>query len=388
MIANLWKLSFLRMCVAYLLLFASLYMLLPAVPLVMANRFDLPTDKTGVVFLCFVLGMFAIGPLHSYLVDAYKRKHICLYAFGAMVVATAGYMFVHSYTELLLLCFVQGISFGIATTASITLSIDITDSPFRSVGNVTLSWAARFGTIAGIALGVYLYYLHSFETLVYISTAIGAIGVLCIAGVYVPFRAPIGARLCSFDRFLLPRGWIPAINMILVAFIPGALLLVFPQPLKEVAIGGILIPFFAMAAVGFLLSALLARCFFHGEKRMIPQVLAGLVAVVLSLSLLAYPSENTVLFTAILLGVGLGLATPALLLMLVKLSRHCQRATANTTHLLSWEAGIAWGVATACYLDVHAGQELIVQAALLVAVASLVFFVAVTFPYFKKHKVR
>ena len=42
--------------------------------------------------------------------------------------------------------------------------------------------------------------------------------------VYVAFRAPIGVSLCNMDRFLLPRAWVPAINMQLIAFVPGALL--------------------------------------------------------------------------------------------------------------------------------------------------------------------
>ena len=33
---------------------------------------------------------------------------------------------------------------------------------------------------------------------------------------YIPFRAPIVTKLYSFDRFLLLRGWVPAINLILI----------------------------------------------------------------------------------------------------------------------------------------------------------------------------
>ena len=31
-------------------------------------------------------------------------------------------------------------------------------------------------------------------------------------------------KLCSLDRFLLPRAWVPALNMLLIAFVPGVLL--------------------------------------------------------------------------------------------------------------------------------------------------------------------
>ena len=62
---------------------------------------------------------------------------------------------------------------------------------------------------------------------------------------------------------------------------------------------------------------------------------------------------------SILLGLGLGLVMPEFLVMFVKLSHHCQRGTANTTHLLASEVGFASGIAVACYFDLEADKMLI-----------------------------
>ena len=95
----------------------------------------------------------------------------------------------------------RGLAFGIATTAGITLAIDITNATLRSAGNVSFSWMARLGMIIGIVLGVWLYQSYSFKNLLSVSVITGAAGVLMVSGVYVPFRAPIVTRLYSFDRF-------------------------------------------------------------------------------------------------------------------------------------------------------------------------------------------
>jgi MFS family permease len=224
MATKLWTLHFMRICLANLLLFISLYLLYPVLPVVMASRLGVPVSQTGGIYILFTLAMFFIGPFHAYLVDVYKRKYICMLSFGIMVAATAGYTLVQSATHLLLLCLVQGISFGMAATAGITLAIDVTNSTFRSAGNVVFSWAARLGMIIGTALGVFLFRTHGFETLLYVSVASGALGMLFVSRVYVPFRAPIGMKVCSMDRFLLPRGFIPAFNLMLIAFVPGLLL--------------------------------------------------------------------------------------------------------------------------------------------------------------------
>ena len=140
MAVKLWTVHFMRICVANLLLFISLYVLFPVLSVEMADRLGVPAAQTGVIFLFFTLGMFLIGPFHAYLVDAYKRKYVCMFAAALMVVATIGYAFVTNLTELILLGTVQGLAFGIGTTAGITLAIDITNSTLRSAGNVSFSW--------------------------------------------------------------------------------------------------------------------------------------------------------------------------------------------------------------------------------------------------------
>ena len=197
---RLWTIHFIRICIANFLLFISLYMLFPVVPAEMADRLGAPVSQTGAMFLLLTLGMFAIGPFHAYLVDAYKRKYVCAFSFAVMIAATAGYGFVNDITQLLLLCLVQGIAFGMATTAGITLAIDITGTHLRSSGNVAFAWAARIGMLVGIALGVVIYQWYDFHILLYVSVICGLVGVFFVFRVYVPFRAPIVTRLCSSDR--------------------------------------------------------------------------------------------------------------------------------------------------------------------------------------------
>ncbi|WP_294474550.1 MFS transporter [uncultured Bacteroides sp.] len=391
MAVKLWTVHFMRICVANLLLFISLYMLFPVLPVEMAERLGVPIAQTGVIFLFFTVGMFLIGPFHAYLVDAYKRKYVCMFAFALMVAAAAGYAFVTNITELILLSTVQGLAFGIATTAGITLAIDITNSTLRSAGNVSFSWMARLGMIIGIALGVWLYQHNSFRNLLTISVVTGAVGILMSSGVYVPFRAPFVTKLYSFDRFLLLRGWVPAINLILITFVPGLLIPLVHPFLNDATLGelGISIPFFAGVGVGYLVSLLVARFlllpYFSKLKEMTMRlVMMGILLEILAMLLLA--GNGAISIVSVILGLGLGLVMPEFLVMFVKLSHHCQRGTANTTHLLASEVGIALGIAVACYMDMDTDRMLYIGQ--IVASVALLFFVLITHPYYKRKKVR
>lgn len=381
MSVKLWTGHFMRICIANLLLFISLYMLFPVIPQVMAERLGVSVEQTGIMFVFFTLGMFLIGPFHAYLVDAFKRKNVCIFSFSIMVAATAAYAFVNNITELILLCLVQGVSFGMATTAGITVAIDITNTGLRSASNVSFSWISRMGMIAGIVVGVWLNQMYDFKTLLYVSLATGALGILSLSGVYVPFRAPIVTKLYSFDRFLLLRGWVPMVNLVMIAFIPGLLIPVLHHMPNVFSSENVYaqIPFFALVGVGFLFSLLVRKYFSLGEKTL-RLVIMGISLIMTSLFLISELS----LVSAILLGLGLGLVTPEFLLIFVKLSQHCQRGTANTTHLLAWEVGISLGIAAACSMD----TENVFYVGHIVAYLSLLFYILVTHPYYKKKKIR
>ncbi len=284
--SDLTTLNFGFVSLANLLMFASLYLVLPLLPLVMGRQLDIPVERAGFALLAFVGAMLAVGPFHAYLGDAYKRKGILLYSMLGMAAAALGYAFVDSFVNLLLLALAQGACFGLAATAGITVAIDITTSAQRSAGNMLYAWAGRLGMLLGAGGGILLFEAYDFRTVAYVSVAVGLLGALVASRVYVAFRAPIGMRLYSLDRFFLPRGWVPAINLVMMAFVPG-----------------ILVP------------------------TMLEGNYWGLIALAI-LMLITAPATR----------------------MFVRLSHHCQRGTANTTGQLSQDAGFVMGLFAASQL--------------------------------------
>ena len=238
---------------------------------------------------------------------------------------------------------VQGGAFGLAATAGITVAIDITTASRRSAGNLGFALAARLGMLVGVVAGIWMFQLKGFSMTAYFSILCSIFSILFALRVYVAFRAPIGVGHCNLDRFLLLRGWLPALNLVLIAFIPGIALLLIKQG--------------DYAALFFLV-----------------------VLVVL-----------TIPFTKIF----------------VKLSQHCQRGTANTTCHLAMETGILIGLAVCCFLSDHGEMyseftdgtgiadiylytdfQLIYKVIGIGILVVLAFFFLLTYPYYKRKKVR
>ena len=199
----LMTLNFWRMCTANLLLFASVYMLFPVLSFVMPEQLGVSVSRTGDMFLAFIAAMFAAGPFHAYLCDEYKRKNVLLSSAFVMLAAMAGYAFADSYLKLMLLASVQGVCFGLATTAGITVAIDITTSTRRSAGNMIYAWSARLGMLAGACAGFLLYDLYGFRTVVYAAVAVG------VLGMYFASRGICGFPCAYRDEAVQP-GPLPA----------------------------------------------------------------------------------------------------------------------------------------------------------------------------------
>ncbi|MDR0962898.1 MAG: MFS transporter [Mediterranea sp.] len=287
--------SFIKMCMVELLLFVSVYAFLPN----LWHRWEM--------IAAFVGGMFVVGMFHAYLGDAYKRKHILFYSTFLLAGTMVAYLLLPRLTDLQYVALggVQGMLFGLATTAGTTVTIDITLTSHRTRGNIIFTLCSRLGMLAG--LGVYLLVADEL-TQIYIAAASALLSALLALGVYVPFRSPIEVPVFSLDRFLLPRAWLPAINMLLPAF-----------------------------AVGVWMPA----------------------AVVLPLIIV--PATR----------------------MFVHLSQHCQRGTANSTLQLAVDAGFWAGFIFGELFYLYQGVLFMSAAGL-----SVLMFVFITYPYYKKKRVR
>ena len=177
-IDNLWSLGFMRMCFANFLLFASIYMLFPVLPSVMMSRLGISTGQAGSMFLVFMAAMFLVGPFHAYLGDEYKRKRVLVYSIFVMLGTTLGYIFVDTFPRLLMLVAVQGGAFGLATTAGITVAIDITTASRRSAGNLGFALAGRLGMLVGVGAGIWMFQLKGFSMTAYFS-------ILCLSLIHI-----------------------------------------------------------------------------------------------------------------------------------------------------------------------------------------------------------
>lgn len=177
-------------------------MMLPVLPLWMVRHWYCSYAEAGAAIAVFGLAMFLPGTFNSYLIDTFKRKSVCFIAIFLFVASSMLYPYVATVGFVALVRAVQGGLFSVITmTTGSTLVIDVTASRRRTDANIAFAWAGRFGMVVGLALGIYIYPYWNFHHIIYTSMALGALALVLIPAVKVPFRAPLSTSWFSLDRF-------------------------------------------------------------------------------------------------------------------------------------------------------------------------------------------
>jgi MFS family permease len=339
---RLWHHDFWRMAIANLLLTMAVYVLVPTLPQWLLQTQDFTSQETGLSMGVFGIGLFTFGGFVSFLVQHYRRNTVCLAAVLAMV-GLFGLIYYAGkesgfYAELSLMLFQRfalGACFGLAQMVlTSTLVIDVSESYQRTEANYAAAWFGRFALSLGPLAGLILLRIAGFQIVLLAAAFLAAAALLLVFLVNFPFRAPMDdLPIVSLDRFFLPHGVPLFLNLQLIMLAVGLLL---SLSLTE--------QFYAMMMVGFLM-AILAQRFVFRDAEVKSEVVSGLILMAAALLMMLTRTQQIVSYAApAFVGLGLGIIGSRFLLFFIKLSRHCKRGTSQSTFMLGWESGIAWGL--------------------------------------------
>lgn len=383
---KLWHREFWQLAIANLLLSMSVYMLIPVLPVWLMKEENFSTAEVGLSLGVFGLGLYLMGPFVSYLVQHYRRNVVCMWAITGLI-ACMGFL---KYTDtlksefvefwlILLQRFAFGAMFGLAQMVlASTLVIDTCESYQRTEANHSVSWFGRFALSLGPLAGVILLQQWDFSVVIQIAMLLALASLLLIKMVKFPFRAPEDhIHVFSCDRFILNQGGLIFLNLFLISLTFG---LIIGQMGTMVEFG--------MMMVGFLF-ALLAQRFVFRDAELKSEVVTGLILLIAALLLIiTQPSQGSAIFiSSTFIGMAAGITGTRFLLFFIKLSRHCQRGTSQSSYMLAWETGIAVGVGLA-YLLTGVLPFSIAILALILTVSALLLYNGVTHQWFMTHKNR
>jgi MFS family permease len=370
------------MAVASLLLTLSVYILLPVMPLWLMEEENFTAVEVGRSMGVFGLGLYVFGAFCSWLVQRYRRNVVCMWAIVALIVDLLTLLYIDhlrtefvGFTIIMVHRFVLGAAFGLAQMVlTSTLIIDTCESFQRTEANHSASWFARFALSLGPLAGLIVSMLYGFEGVVWGAMGCAIIALLLVKVVKFPFRTPEECvKVVSLDRFFLVHGFVMFVNLLLITTVIGLLM---SMPFKPL--------FYALMMGGFLL-ALLAQRFVFCDAELKSEIITGLFLLMAALAILLVAPVSPV--TPVFVGLSAGIVGSRFLLFFIKLSRHCQRGTSQSSYFLGWETGIALGLCLG-YSCFYQQPIALIYTALSLTATALALYHFFTHQWYLKHKNR
>ena len=383
---------------ANFLLYFGFWLLIPVFPFYLSEIFHVSNSTIGIVLSCYTVSSLCIRPFSGYLLDAFARKPLYLFAYFIFMLVFAGYMLASLLTVFIILRVVHGFSFGMVTVGGNTVVIDIMPSSRRGEGlgyyGLTNNIAMSIGPMFGL-------FLHSggasYITIFSYALVSCALGFLCAWLVKTPYKPPVKREPISFDRFILLKGLPAGFSLLLLSIPYGMTTNYVAMYARQIGITAETGFFFTFMALGMAVSRL-----FSGrlvDKGMVTQVIsAGIYLVCFCYFGLTacgwlvdwnYQVTTVVFFMiALLLGIGFGTMFPAYNTLFVNLAPNSQRGTATSTYLTSWDVGIGIGMLTGGYIAEIATFRMAYFFGAALTVVSLLYFRLKAAPHFLKNRLR
>ena len=330
--------------VANLLMSIAFYFLIPTLPIYLEKVLGVSRGYIGLVLAAYTIAALLIRPLTGMAVDRKGRKMIYLISFLLFSLFFSVYVAATSLAIMLAIRIVHGFTWGISTTAGSTVVVDIIPPARRGEGLGVFGLSMTIAMAIGPMFGLWLSASGDYPRLFIGASLLSLVGFLLILLVKYPHYTPPD-RPDGFwwKRLLEPTALPVSLNYLFVMISYGGMLSFISIYAHEI---GIAKPgfFFLVYAIGIFISRLFAGRFFdrHGPFWI---TVVGLIFLSAGFPILAFlKSYEGFFISSFILGLGSGIIMPTFQAMVNNLAGPKHRGAANSTLFTALDLGIGLGM--------------------------------------------
>lgn len=127
------------MYVTGLLLFVSLCVLFPIIPMRVTSRLNIPISRAKTVCLLLALKVFTVNPFRTCLMSTCGQGCIYTFSFTAVMTTAIKCNFIGSVARLLLLYFMRNVTFNVTAATNVALTVSVAGAGLHDSKGVTFS---------------------------------------------------------------------------------------------------------------------------------------------------------------------------------------------------------------------------------------------------------
>lgn len=367
--------DFVLIWVANFFIFLGFQMTLPTLPLFVEELGG--NDRLiGLVVGIFTFSALLIRPYTGHALESKGRRFIYIVGLLIFVISVGSYVIASSLLFLFTMRIIQGLGWGLSTTASGTIATDLIPAKRRGEGMGYYGLSGNLALALGPTLGLALVAKVSFSQLFFICATLGLIALLASLNIRYKKVEKTNAKTLKLDIFektALP----PSILLLFITFTFGGIATFLPLYTVQKEVTGIQW-YFLIYALALMFSRTFSGRIYDrkGHQAVFPP---GALSIITAMFLLAWLPNSIVLFiAAFLYGLGFGTVQPALQAWSVQKAAANRKGLANATFFSFFDLGIGLGAITFGQIAYLFGyQSIYIVSAFSVIVSLLLYLVIV-----------
>lgn len=342
----IWTQGFISIFLSNFFIFVSFYGLLTSLPIYVVDELGRSSVDAGLIITIFMLSAIIVRPFSGKLIQDFGKKKTLMISMILFTIFSFMYLWVENYALLLVLRFVHGIWFSIASTATGAIAADIVPLKRRGEGLGYFAMSMNLAVVCGPFISLTLLQYVSFSILFLVLASLITIGVLFTAFskmAEVKKTDQVEKKRLQFSDLIDQKALPIALVGSLVAFTYSSVLSFISMYAKELNLIEAASYFFLVFAVAMIIARPFSGRLYDskGPNVVIYPALALFMIGLLFLSIAH--SAFMLLFAGAFIGLGYGTVVPCLQTLAIQATDHHRSSHATATFFTLFDTGIATG---------------------------------------------
>ncbi|MDQ0219298.1 MFS transporter [Peribacillus cavernae] len=339
---RIWTKDFILICLANFFIFLGFQMTLPTIPL-FVEYLGGNDQLIGFVVGIFTFSALLIRPYAGHALESRGRKFVFLIGLSIFVLSVGSFGFAASIVFLFALRIIQGVGWGLSTTASGTIATDLIPASRRGEGMGYYGLSGNLALAFGPSLGLALTGTLSFVQLFLICAALGLASLLLSSRIRYKQAEKAAAETVTVKwDFYEKTALQPSILLFFITVTFGGIAAFLPLYTAQKDISGIQW-YFLLYALALMLTRTFAGKIYdaRGHRAVF---IPGATLILGAMILLAWlPNSGILYVAAILYGLGFGSIQPALQAWSIEQAPRNRKGMANATFFSFFDLGVGIG---------------------------------------------
>jgi MFS family permease len=374
MYEKMWNRDFILLTLSNFFMCITYYALISALPVYLVNELHAGKSQVGLVLAAYTIASVIIRPFSGFALDKFGRRTVFLIALVFYTGLLGGYLIALSIAALIVLRFAQGLTWGVTTISGSTIAVDIIPTAQRGEGIGYFALSTTMGMSVGPVVGAFIIHHGGYSELFLSALFISLASLILAYLIRLPKKLTTGRSIeFSVDNLFHRKSILPSINLLIIMTTYGGLLSFIALFGREIGIENTSL-FFLIFAAGIAISRVTAGKTFDRKG---PQ---GILTFCLGLLIVGFPwlalGHNALAFytSALIIGFGIGVVFPTFQTIVNNLANNGNRGAANSTLYTALDLGMGLGMIVSGLIAQYLSIAAVFLISTVICIVGLVFF--------------